>query len=263
MANREYILKHYAKLAQAYGLSGAMSMDDPIIRSKEIDFFLQSLKTTPEAKSILDIGCGNGFLLNELVKAFPEKEFYGVDISPELIKLAQSRNIDVRFALADMGHLQFESHHFDVVISERSVINLLSWQQQKKTLFEIVRMLKNGGYYFLSESFKEPLRNLNQARKECNLADIKISKHNCYLGNNFQYFLESIGLKRVTGAKPENELSSHFYISRVLHPVIRPEGAKHKSSLMVEFLTNACPAGIGHYSPILFQAYRKEVSNDR
>ncbi len=64
------ILDHYTKLATSFGHSGQMSMQDPIIRERETNFILTQVKVllrqmgvAPEAAHLLDLGCGNGYLL--------------------------------------------------------------------------------------------------------------------------------------------------------------------------------------------------------
>ena len=42
------------------------------------------------AKNVLDIGTGNGYYLSQLAARFPDKRFIGIDLSEELIALANS-----------------------------------------------------------------------------------------------------------------------------------------------------------------------------
>lgn len=48
-------------------------------------------KFFPDTRSILDLGCGDGGLINLLADNFPDRKYRGIDINPDNIKFAQSR----------------------------------------------------------------------------------------------------------------------------------------------------------------------------
>ena len=52
--------------------------------------FLFGCPAWGQASNILDAGCGNGYFLSSLKSFFPEKTYAGIDMSPELIKVAKS-----------------------------------------------------------------------------------------------------------------------------------------------------------------------------
>ena len=64
------ILNHYEKLAKSFGEGPHCTMQDQVIRQKEIQFFTQEInrfcKSEERAPKILDVGCGNGYLLGVL-----------------------------------------------------------------------------------------------------------------------------------------------------------------------------------------------------
>jgi SAM-dependent methyltransferase len=56
--------------------------------AQELGFYY----TSPQwlrARTVLDIGCGNGYYLHQLAARFPDKAYTGIDISPELIAVAE------------------------------------------------------------------------------------------------------------------------------------------------------------------------------
>ena len=53
-------------------------------------------------KSLIDIGCGDGRLLKELVVLYPEKRFLGVDYSKRAIQLARAMNPDLDYRIFDI-----------------------------------------------------------------------------------------------------------------------------------------------------------------
>ena len=262
--NDEIILKHYEKVAQSQGLSSSSSIQDPFIRDAEIEFFLKSLKLYGVKKgrynfSVLDIGCGNGILLSKIREKFPNLELHGMEFSPDLLNLANSRGLNnVDFYRGDARDANDFSKKFDVIISERSVINILDAKEQKIALYNIADSLYDNGMYFQSESYFEPLVNLNRARREMQLKNIEPSIHNRFLREfNVLALRDHKGMDEIESIMPKNYLSSHFFVSRVLHQLIRPEGGKVKYSHLVNFMVEGFGPAIGNYSPILFRSFQK------
>ncbi len=268
MANEAYILKHYKKIAKNFGLSGSSTIQDPYIRSSELDFFVTEIRKIIKQKKcenlhIVDLGCGNGILLERLVKEFPLCQFYGLEFTPELFDLAKSRELPntklIQGSIKDPHALApILNRAADIIITERVIINLLSWKQQSLALQNISHWLAPQGSYLFSESFKEPWFELNTARRQMSLPPIEISKHNRYLNSKLPKYLREIDLIAVPTTMPTNFLSTHFYLSRVLHPAIRPEGGRKKESHFTTFFNQALPAAVGNYSPILFYHYLKD-----
>jgi ubiquinone/menaquinone biosynthesis C-methylase UbiE len=264
MANSEYILKHYKKVAQAYGKSGSSSMHDPYIREAEWSFFhgeiFQFIAEKERMPRVLDLGCGNGQLLISLRKAFPEANYLGIELSPEMLFLASDESIEWR--CADMLAVELPEQSFDIIITERSLINLPSARKQRQMYHKIFQWLQDDGRYLMVESFKAPLEHLNRARAEFTLPALSISAHNCYLSGGTLGILEHIGLVHGQAFLPANYLSTHFYTTRVLHPLHMQAGSKVKNSSLVSFFNQALPSSIGDYSPIKFYRFHKGHSNE-
>ena len=58
------------------------------------------------------------------------------------------------------------------------MINLDSWENQKKSLEEIRRVLTPGGFFIMIEAFTDGWDNLNQAREVVSLTPIPQPFHN-------------------------------------------------------------------------------------
>lgn len=269
MVNDAYIRSHYKKVAQNFGPSSLSSIQDPYIRTCEENFFIREIQNfikvhsnlSPHDIIVMDFGCGNGHLLSVLRKYFPEIKLVGLEFTPELLEIAQKRKLEnTSLYLGDIRQkLPFEDKAH-IIITERVIINLLSWKQQELGLRNIAQHLQKDGLYLMSESFREPWIELNLARREVGLDQIKQSQHNRYLaGNAIDFMAKQLNLKQIDGQTAQNFLSTHFYISRVLHPSIRPEGAKIKSSRMVDFFNQALAPAAGNFSPILFHVFHKRT----
>jgi ubiquinone/menaquinone biosynthesis C-methylase UbiE len=97
----------------------------------------------------LDVACGTGISTFELVKACNNNgTFYGIDISQEMITLAeisnQKKGFNVKFQQSDAENLKFPDSMFDFVLCNMS---LPYFPDKKKVLTEVYRVMKLGGQY--------------------------------------------------------------------------------------------------------------------
>lgn len=111
------------------------------------------------AQSVLDIGCGEGWLIGELGRVSRRT---GVDIDPEILDRARGRYPDCEFLEIDGAALPFPDEDFDaVVLSE--VIEHVGDDKKGPTMDEAMRVLKIGGLLILTAphrgifSFADPL----------------------------------------------------------------------------------------------------------
>lgn len=86
---------------------------------QEIDYFLEHLQNSkPDTKTILDVGCGNGRLLWELLQsnvATAPENYLWVDMSSWMIEQAQKKYPRYSFAVCDMKNLDQLQKKFDIV----------------------------------------------------------------------------------------------------------------------------------------------------
>ena len=73
--------------------------------------------------SVLDVGCGKGFMLYDMIKLIPNITVKGVDISTYAIENA-IEDMKPYVQVADAKNLPFEDNSFDVVISINTIHNL-------------------------------------------------------------------------------------------------------------------------------------------
>lgn len=255
ISNDQVIKEHYKLQADKHKDSALSTMEDPITREKEVNLignFFRLPGIQGQTKDVLEIGCGNGYTLNILSPEFPAYKFTGLDFSEDLLEIARQRKLNVEFEQGDARKLRFDDNSFDVIYTERCIINLLNWEEQQLALNEMHRVLRKGGFILFMESFTEGYNNLNKARTELGMESIPMPHHNLYFEKEtFEPFVAAkfiICDPKDLGAANESEvarnfLSSHYFTARVLHPLITKGDPFLKNTEFVKFFNFLPPSG--------------------
>ena len=148
---KENTQKHFDDWAGHYD-DGRMSKWFRYFQSKIID------QVNPQPKQkILDVGCGTGWAVREIARQVPEADAYGIDISGEMIRLAQQQSQGLEsahFQQGDSEHISFPDEHFDAVICSSSFHH---YPNPVASLSEIRRVLKNGSALFLLDRIRDKM----------------------------------------------------------------------------------------------------------
>lgn len=129
---------------------------------------VENLMIENNLKSVLDVGCGTGRLVQYLRKNRLDAE--GCDIATEAVKAARKINPQSKIVIASASKLPFASSSFDLVCTI-SVIEHLKKTQIAKFLKEAKRVLKPNGFIFIvTPNFATPIR-LLQGRRWFGYAD--------------------------------------------------------------------------------------------
>jgi ubiquinone/menaquinone biosynthesis C-methylase UbiE len=106
------------------------------------------------AERALDIATGPGFVAIELANTI--KEVVGIDIADKMLEEAKL-NIDkigiknVRLLEMDAAHLEFPDGYFDIVTCRKALHHI---KDKAGVLREVNRVLKNGGYFIISDMLR-------------------------------------------------------------------------------------------------------------
>jgi ubiquinone/menaquinone biosynthesis C-methylase UbiE len=116
---------------------------DPKFWSETVKLFIERYNLN-ESSSILDVGCGKGFMLVDFLKAIPSLKVAGIDISNYAIENSHElvRN---QLKVANCLNLPFPDKSFDLVISINTIHNL-DVQGCIKSIQEIERVKKKHSY---------------------------------------------------------------------------------------------------------------------
>jgi len=97
---------------------------------------------------ILDVGSGPGTLAISMAKANRDSKVYGIDISDDMITIAQ-RNAqkegiteNIQFIKADIANLPFDDKTFDLIVS---TFSLHHWGRVPEAVKECYRVLRKDG----------------------------------------------------------------------------------------------------------------------
>jgi len=137
-----------------------------------INFILENID--PKSKSLIDIGCGSGYLLNKIGQQYPTIELTGFDIKEP------SGDEKFNYVHGNIEQLPFEDNSFDTVVCCHTIEHLLKLDLciselvriTKKQLF-IVTPCQRFFYYTLDEHvnffpYKEKLTSILPFEKyEC------------------------------------------------------------------------------------------------
>ena len=110
------------------------------------------------AMRILDVGCGGGATIAEMLKLSPESRIDGIDYSE--VSVRQSREMNREYLgtrceirQADVAKLPFEGDTFDLVTAMETVY---FWPDAEGAFREILRVLKPSGLFAVINEGSDP-----------------------------------------------------------------------------------------------------------
>lgn len=106
-----------------------------------------------DGNNILDVACGNGYLLGELSKK-GKVNAYGIDLSENMIAVARERHPDCVFAVHPCVPLCFENESMDVITVSCAFHHFETTQTFAN---ECMRVLTKNGRVYMAEPFFSPM----------------------------------------------------------------------------------------------------------
>lgn len=138
-----------------------------------------------ENSVILDIGCGGGKVVKLLSNRFSKGKVYGLDHSPEMIRLSQKTNrlsiakgmVDIR--QCSVALLPYPDEQFNLVTAFETI---QFWPDISSNLNEVRRVLKSPGTFLIVNRYPPEdskwssflkLKNANEYKEKLNIAGFK------------------------------------------------------------------------------------------
>jgi ubiquinone/menaquinone biosynthesis C-methylase UbiE len=146
------ISKHYREIGSFYDNLYQTEKDvwkEVAGRGREFVKYMASLVESYAPERYLDAGCGQGFLL----KAVSVREKFGIEISQEAIRIANSQ-VNAKLCQGCIEELPYLSNYFDVVTGIGVIRHLLDYLSATK---EINRVLRTDGIYIIGSYLKTPV----------------------------------------------------------------------------------------------------------
>lgn len=149
--------------------------------------------TLEPGSHVLDLGCGTGPLLAAIAVAYPGAATTGLDVSRQMLRVAQTRTGEHRSLVqGDVTALPFGRARFDCVVSASS---FHFWRRPERALGEIARVLRPGGQLVITDWCDDYL-----ACKICDrvLRVVSRAHHRIYTAGEFAELLDASGFRITT-----------------------------------------------------------------
>jgi ubiquinone/menaquinone biosynthesis C-methylase UbiE len=190
------------------------SMYDKNLLDIETQAIIEQLNKNDD---VIDIGCGEGEATIKYLKKV--KSLLAVDYSTTRLSLLKQKSNNIDTLLLDMRKISpaILNRDYDVAITQRSLINLASFNDQKLSIRNIHSILKDNGRYIMLEGFLDGAKALNAIRKDFKLPEIPIKWHNCYLHK--QRLLKY--MNRYFTLEHSRDFSLYFFLTRALNAILQ------------------------------------------
>ena len=223
-------------------------------------YLLDEVKCVAGAR-ILEVGCGNGITALEIARRH-RVQITAIDFAAEMIaaakKLAEGQVLpgSVEFRVGDVRQMESFSHRFDLIYTERVLINLPDWPSQRQALADITALLAPGGVYAMCENSQDGLDGINGLRTRVGLPAITPPWHNRYFRNAE---LATVNLPEVKLKEVQHYSSTYYFLSRVVNAALAArEGKEPEYEAAVNQLALQLPP-IGEFGQGQLWLWRKEA----
>lgn len=165
----------------------------------------------PESGRMLDVGCGAGDTLTRFA-AETQAECIGLDFSEEMLSIAKARDPDNRCAWLchDLTKpLPVSIGYFDLIYTERALINLQTWAEQESLVRRLRGLLRASGWLVCVECSYDGLLRLNTLRVPLGLPPITPPPHTNYLHDRNMRLLHPVQVIDYSAA--------YYFLSRVVN----------------------------------------------
>jgi SAM-dependent methyltransferase len=177
---------------------------------------------------VLDVGCGSGYTTKRLAPHVAE--IIGIDYSEAMIQRAVGSGAEPAvFAVKDVLELgPADFGVFDVVVTERCLINLSGWAEQRRAIDNVASVLRPRGRFIFIEGGRQGRQNLNRVRTTAGLETMPTVWHNV----DFDEAETLAYLERDFVLEQRPSFGVYDFVARVVHPLlVAPEPPVYDSRI--------------------------------
>ena len=218
------------------------------------------LDTIPEFSRVFDIGCGNALSLVALAKD-KNCSGVGIDFSAGMVSTSQeyvkSNNLQDRVQIFkdSVPPVSTSYGKFDVVLTNRSLINLTSLEDQRKAILGIEQVIVPGGMYLMIECSNEGSNATNDFRSKLELDRIEPPWHNLFFNEKE---VESWQTSTFKIEKFLHISSTYNFLSRVVYAkYAETTGEPMIYDSIINQISMQLPQQIGNFGPVKAWIWRK------
>jgi trans-aconitate methyltransferase len=253
--NAEQVREYWERRAATDSGSQSTTMD---VYLRDIEFqALASRIEVPQHATIADVGCGDGRTTAKLAARFPSIAFRGIDFCSNMLRIAHGVVEEAK--LSNLTTHQQNvcdglEGRFDLIFTTRCLINVPSWELQRRALRNIHNALNDGGTYLMVENFIEGHASMNKLRVAFGLPEISIRSHNLFFER--RRLLEFLtDMFQVT--EEVNISSTYYMVTRVIYSKLCLDAGKSPNYFDDHHRLAADLPFSGEYGPMRLLSLKK------
>lgn len=223
-------------------LAGRAGSDDTLAKKLEVDAISKHIRS---GMVVAEFGCGDATTAMEIARKH-DIQMFCFDFSPKMIEEARKIVADaglsdrIELAVCDVRDEPEIGRKFDVVYTERMIINLPDWAAQERAIRYLAGRLKPGGRFLMCENSAVGLGKLNELRQLAGLERITAPWHNKYLDDAQ---VSGIQFADASLVDVDQYSGTYYFLSRVVNAwLAAQEGKRPAYDAPVNQLATKLPA---------------------
>ncbi len=164
-----------------------------------------------DGMTVCDWGCGNGMTAEYLRVRFLIF-LKGYDFSKKMVEAALENSVNAE--VADVRDEPELDSLYDLVFTERMLVNLENWEEQEKAILYLATLVEPGGTLLLMENSITGVRAINDLRATMGLDAVVPPWHNLYLHDRTMANLDVPGMRFVD---LRHYSGGYYFLSRVVN----------------------------------------------
>jgi ubiquinone/menaquinone biosynthesis C-methylase UbiE len=222
------IRHHWQTWARQYGTSLRATTKTSTAKVMELDALSRAIagieQQAGRAIRILEVGCGNGQNCLNLLEAHPQASFTGIDFIEEMVMAANSVKAErglpddrVAFQVGNVLDLKLAPQSFDIVFTDRCLINLNTDALQQAAVAGLAKLLAPQGHLLMIENSQQTYEAQNALRAKAGLPMRQPAEFNHFFDEST--LLPALPAFGLTLLDVEDFISLHDLVLYVLVPM--------------------------------------------